>query len=233
VTPGGKGCLGALAAAAAVVGIAGALVGPRLLRTARQVYAPVAEMKRAERAVREMADQHPWNAPAAPAVTEDQLRRFLAVRRKLDALYGEVGPRLRALPRRRGSIRDVPAVLNGVGSVVSRQLQALIDEGMSPEEYRYLERVIYRQWREGLRGAGSGPAVTAAAASAIEEAAAGEKDARTARRLREAAAGLRHRTPSPPPGIPSDVHALLLAHADEIERYSLDAYDELPMPRPR
>jgi hypothetical protein len=228
MTPAGKGCLTAAAAAAAIVAIAGALAGPRLLRTAREVYGPVSEMKRTERAVREMAEQHPWTEPGKVTVTEDQLQRFLALRRKLDAIYAEAAPALRALPRgRRGSLRDVPAVLNGVGSVVSRQLQAMIDERMPPEEYRYLERVVYRKWREGVRREGSETAATA-----VEQAASTEKDLRTARRLREVAAGLRHRPP-PPPGIPPEVHALLLAHADEIERYSLDAYDELPMPRAR
>ena len=37
MSPGGKGCLGALAGVAAAAGIAGALVGPRLLRTARDL----------------------------------------------------------------------------------------------------------------------------------------------------------------------------------------------------
>jgi hypothetical protein len=233
MSPGGKGCLGALAAVAAAAGIAGALVGPRLLRTARDVYGPVSDMKRSERAVREMADQHPWKEPPTPAVTEDQLQRFLAVRRRLDAIYAEAEPTLRSLPRRRGSIADVPRVLSGVGSVVSRQLQALLDERMSPEEYRYLERLVYRKWREGLRGEGAGPSATSAAAAAVDDAARAEKDARLARRLAQVADALRHRTPPPPPGIPPDVHALLLAHADEIERCSLDAYEDLPLPRGR
>jgi hypothetical protein len=222
MTPAGKGCLSVVAAFAVVLGIVGALAGPRLLRTAREVVGPISEMRRTERAVRSMSDEHPWKEPATVAISEEQLRRFLAVRQKFDAIYAEAAPTLRTLPRRRGSVADVPVVLRGVGSVVSRQLQAMVDERMPPEEYRYLERVVYRQWREGLRRGESD------AAAAVEEAAAAEKDARTARRLREVAAGLRRRAPPPPPGIPADVHALLLAHADEIERYSLDAYRELP-----
>jgi hypothetical protein len=71
------------------------------------------------------------------------------------------------------------------------------------------------------------------AADEIEKAAAGERDARAAERLRAVAAELRARQPPPPEGIPAEVHALLLGRLADIERYSLDGVQEMPIPQVR
>lgn len=206
----------------AVAGVLAALLGPGLVRQARRAYAPIARLERAEADVDALRRERPWSAPAEPALDVEQLARFLETRRLLAELLTRADFDPEQLEKEPSSVRELGKVLEGVGDLVARQREVFPRTRMTPDEYHYLERLIYRRWRPALRGAGTYPPTLALAAGEVEHAASREARADVARRLREVARELRGRKADPPPGVPAGVHELLLARVEDIERLSLD-----------
>ena len=57
-------------------------------------------------------------------------------------------------------------MFQGMSERVGAEIDAYIEVGMPPDEYRWLERLVYERWRGALRRAGSYP--TAVRAAALE-----------------------------------------------------------------
>ncbi len=207
------------------------LVGPGLLREAARVAGPIQRMKRSQAALEAMDERAGWKRPAKDTLTAQQLDRFFAVRQRLDAARRGSHLDLDRLPRRRvhtlQDLRQVPSAIEGVSDFVGAELDAFVEAGMPPAEYRWIERLVYARWRGPLRRAGTYPLAVRAAAREIEAVAAHEPDARVRSRLEAAAGELRGRTPAPPEGFDPQIHALLLSRIEDVERWSLD---DLPPP---
>ncbi len=213
-----KGCLVALGVALAVVATALALVGPSLVREGRRLYAPISKMKAAGEDFEKWAREHPWEEPKAPALEEARLNQFLSLRRELQMLGEEAEARTAGFAKReKPTFRDVPEIAEGVGGVVVQELSAFRRADMTPAEYHYLDRLIYRSWLRPLRSQGTDPAAREAAAKEIEQAAASEHDPSLARGLRRVADQVRQKQPPAPEGVPAAIHLLLLARATEIQ----------------
>lgn len=189
------------------------------MRKAEAVYTPIAQMKSAQQGFEAWSKQQAWQEPSEPTLSLAQVDRFLALRTELQRLE-EDAPRPRHGGREQPSFEDVPKIVTGVSGFVSARLLAFQRAGMTTAEYRYLDRLIYGRWLRGLRAAGQDPAVLERAAQEILNTARDESDAGTAARLRRAAERLRQRRPSPPAGLPEEVHALLSSRATEIEALS-------------
>jgi hypothetical protein len=220
-----KGCLAA-AALLAVAGAGLAVFLPGLLREGARLAGPFSRMKRSETAFKALMEEDHWKKPEGVSVSAEQLERFLAVRQKIETALSDPQGQRPSLPRRDvRNLREFREIFEGVGGFVTAQMDAFVAGKMSPQEYHYVEEVVYQRWREGLRRAGTHPAITRRAAEEVEAEARRERDGAAARRLRAVAARLRSRVPPPPPGIDAALHALLLARFEDIERYSLDEVD--------
>jgi hypothetical protein len=218
----GLGC----AVIAALVSVGVVLVAPTAVREAVRVVGPIQRMKRSQTALDEMADRAAWKRPAKDALSADQLDRFFAVRKRVDAARRSSDLHLDQLPRKHvrtlEELRQVPGVIQGVSDIVGAEIDAFVEAGMPPAEYHWIERLVYERWRGPLRRAGTYPVAVRAAASEVETAAKHEPDARVRARLEAVAADLRGRTPDPPEGFDPEIHALLLSRIDDVERWSLD-----------
>jgi hypothetical protein len=218
----GLGCAGV--AALASIGVA--LVAPTVVREARRVAAPIGRMQRSQGRLDAMARKAAWKRPAKDTLQTEQLDRFFAVRKRVDAARRTTDLDLDQLPRGQvrtlEELRQVPGVLQGVSDLVGAEMDAFVEAGMTPAEYHWIERLVYERWRGPLRRAGTYPLARRAAAAEIDAAAEGERDARVRSRLRAVANDLRGRAPVPPEGFAPEVHALLLSRIDEVERWSLD-----------
>jgi len=218
----GLGCAGV--AALASIGVA--LVMPTLIREARRVAAPIGRMQRSQEALDAMAKKAAWKRPEKDVLSAEQLDRFFAVRKRVDAVRRTTDLDLDRLPR--GQVRtleelkEVPGVLQGVSEIVEAEMNAFVEAGMPPAEYHWIEKLVYVRWRGPLRRAGTYPLAVRAAAAEIDDAAEAEKDGRVRGRLRAVAEELRARVPGPPEGFDPQIHALLLSRIEEIERWSLD-----------
>lgn len=218
----GLGC----AAVAALASVALALLLPRLVPEIRRVAGPIQRMKRSQTALDDLAEKAAWKRPGKDVLSAEQLDRFFAVRRSVDAVRRSTDLNLDRLPRKHvrtlEELKQVPGVLQGVSDLVGAEMDAFVQAGMPPAEYHWIERLVYERWRGPLRRAGTYPLAVRAAADEVEAAAAREKDARVRARLAAVAEDLRARAPGPPEGFDPSIHALLLSRIDDIERWSLD-----------
>jgi hypothetical protein len=223
----GLGCAGL--AALASIGVA--LVAPTVVREARRVAAPIGRMQRSQEALDAMAKKAAWKRPEKDELSAEQLDRFFAVRKRVDAVRRTTDLDLDRLPR--GQVRtleelkEVPGVLQGVSEIVEAEMNAFVEAGMPPAEYHWIEKLVYERWRGPLRRTGTYPLARQAAAAEIDAVAEAERDGRVRGRLKAVAAELRGRVPAPPEGFDPQIHALLLSRIEEIERWSLD---DLPAP---
>ncbi len=223
----GLGCAGI--AALASIGVA--FVMPTVVREARRVAAPIGRMQRSQERLDSMVEKAAWKRPGKDALSAEQLDRFFAVRKRVDAVRRQTDLNLDQLPRKHvrtlEELKQVPGVIQGVSDLVGAEMDAFVEAGMPPAEYHWIERLVYERWRGALRAAGTYPVAARAAAGEIDAAAARETDPRVRARLKTAAEGLRRRSPGPPEGFDPQIHALLLSRIDDVERWSLD---DLPAP---
>jgi hypothetical protein len=218
----GLGC----AAVAALVSVGLALLLPSLVPEIRRVAGPIQRMKRSQTALDDMAEKAAWKRPAKDALSAEQLARFFAVRKRVDAVRRNTDLNLDQLPRKHvrtlEELKQVPGVIQGVSDLVGAEMDAFVEGGMPPAEYHWIERLVYERWRGPLRRAGTYPLAVRAAADELEAAAKRETDPRVRARLGLVAEDLRRRAPGPPEGFAPEIHALLLSRMDDVERWSLD-----------
>jgi len=223
----GLGCAGV----AALLSVGVVLVAPTLVREGARFVGPMQRMKRSQTALEAMAEKAAWKPPAKDALASEQLDRFFAVRRRVDEVRRTTDLDLDRLPRRRArsleELKQIPGVLQGVSDLVGAEMDAYVQAGMPPAEYRWIEKLVYERWRGPLRKAGTYPVAARAAAAEIDAAASREADARVRTRLEAVAEDLRRRAPAPPEAFDPQIHALLLSRVDDVERWSLD---DLPAP---
>jgi hypothetical protein len=183
------------------------------------MYAPISRMKAEQREFEAWARRQAWTEPAVPALRAEKLDAFLALRRELHALEGKGAELRRRGPRdgERARLRDVPAMVEGVGGLLGERFAAFKKHGLVPDEYDYLERLVYVTWRGGIAAEGDDPAARERAAREIDVAATREGAGAVRSRLQQVAGELRKRVPAAPRGVPADVHRLLLSRVTEIE----------------
>jgi len=224
-----KGCLIALAVGLGLMALLLALVGPTVVREGGKIYRPIAQMQGAQKDFEAWSREHAFKAPAGVALSADQVNRFLGLRRRIDAIDEKNPLPIEGMKRNeRPSLSQIEGLLEGVGGSVSGQMDAFREAGMTPDEYRYIERVAYRLWLRPLRAKGLDPAAVSRAAKELTTLAAAEKDAAIAGRLRRLAQSLSEQRVPAPEGIPEEVHALLLARAVEIDAL-MDSGPAIPL----
>jgi hypothetical protein len=225
----GKGCLIAIAVALGLATILLGLIGPSLLREGERFYRPIAKMKGAQTDFETWSEGHKFKAPSTVEASAEQLDRFLALRLRLDAVNEKNPLPIETMRRNeRPTLAEVGGLLEGMGGAVTGRMDAYREVGMAPEEYRYLERVVYRLWLRPLRAKGLDPAAVARVSRELSDLAASEKDATVAGRLKHLARNMTERRVPAPEGFPEGVHALLLARAIEIDAL-IDAGPALPV----
>lgn len=192
-----------------------ALVTPWFVR---RVYAPIARIKSTQGDFEEWARRRDWHEPATPGLSAAKLDAFLALRRDLIALEAKAEALQGAVPEgTKPGLREVAGIMEGVGGLVTGQLEAHRRHDITLAEYAYLKRLVYRSWLAALVAQGVDPAARERAAQEIETAADAEPSVPVRQRLRQVAAALRARQPPAPEGVPQEVHERLLARAADIQ----------------
>lgn len=225
----GKGCLIAAALVLGVMALFLALLGPTLVREGGKIYRPIAQMQGAQKDFEAWNREHSFKSPAEVTLSAEQLDRFLSLRRRI-AVIDEKNPLpIEGMkPHERPSLSQIEGILEGVGGSVSGQMDAFREAGMTPDEYRYIERITYRRWLRPLRAKGLDPAAVSRAAKELTTLAASEKEPAVAARLKRLAQSLSDQRVPAPDGIPVEVHALLMARAIAIDAL-MDAEPAIPM----
>jgi len=224
-----RGCLIAAVLGLGFVGLVLVLIGPTLLREGGRIYRPIAQMRGAQKDFEAWSFEHAFKAPAEVSLTAEQIDRFLALRRRIDTIDAKNPLPMDGLKRNaRPSLTQIEGVLDGVGGSVTGQMDAFREAGMTPDEYRYIERVVYRRWLRPLRAKGLDPAAVSRASKELLTLAAAEKDGAVATRLKRLAESLKEQRVPAPEGISAEVHALLMARAIEIDTL-IEAAPAIPL----
>ena len=226
-----KGCLIALGAILVLLLVATAVVGPGIYREGRKFVGPIVAMGQSGKRLQAYSQAHPYKHPADDRIDPERLMRFLDIRRKVDELYSGLLPELQAIPRGQSQdYHDAQKALATMQKLIPARIQIFLDAEMTPAEYHDLERVVYGTWLPALHGMEGRQEERLLAAREIRRLAGGEKDEAVAKKLEALARDLIQSELQPPAGLSAETHQLLLSHLDEIEQYSLSAYQDLAIP---
>jgi hypothetical protein len=104
-----------------------------------------------------LKEAHPFTAPADGVITEDQLNRFLSVRKAVYAVYKQHEPEIQSVQKGPGSVSDVWKGMEFVNDLRMAQINELVNQEMSPDEYKFIAVMVYTGWigkmaKEGLKG---------------------------------------------------------------------------------
>jgi len=159
----GMGC----GAVAALVSVGLVLLLPSLAPEFRRVAGPIQRMKRSQTALDDLVERAAWKRPGKDALSPEQLDRFLAVRKRVDAVRRHSDLDFEELPRKNvrtlEELKQVSGVIQGVSDVVGAEMDAFVEAGMPPAEYHWIEKLVYRRWRGPLQRAGTYPVAARAA----------------------------------------------------------------------
>lgn len=106
----------------------------------------------------QLTQQHPFTSPANGIVTEDQLQRFLEVRKSVFAVYKKYESEFKKMEADKKQGFDALMKVGGIWNEVRMtQVNALEAQRMSPEEYNYIVVAVYKGWlakgaKETLKG---------------------------------------------------------------------------------
>jgi hypothetical protein len=202
---------------ASCAGLLGAF-GPRLARTARDLYVPVSKMKSEQEDFEKWVREKAWKEPPTPELSAAKLDAFLRLRKVLLDLEARTEGFAKDFPEgRKPSLDELSGIMQGVSGLVAGQLEAHRKHDVTPGEYQYLKSLVYRKWLPAMTADGVDPAARDAAARELEAAAATEASPAVKQRLGQLARSLRGRRPPAPEGIPQPVHERLLDRAGEIQ----------------
>jgi hypothetical protein len=199
-----------MASCAVLVGV----VGPRF---ARGFVAPISKMKTEQQEFERWAEARGWREPEQPQLEAARLDAFLALRKELLEVQARGESLGRGLEGREPTIGEISGLMEGATGLVTGSLAAHRRHEMTPKEYDYLKRLVYRQWLQPLREKGLDPAARQAAARELTAAAEAEGTAAVRQRLVQIARAMHEKRPPPPDGISEPLHALLFAKAVEIQ----------------
>ena len=126
------------------------------------------------------ANAAPFDRPADGVIREDQLLKFLDVRKRVFGVYEKHRAALEAMGhKKQGDWSDVTKGFSVINEIRVAQAQALADVGMSEDEYRFMVEQVYKTaWAAEVAKASGGESVSDAAADAYAKAAEAMEQAR-------------------------------------------------------
>ena len=99
-----------------------------------------------EKKTEQLRKDYPFTAPASGAITEDQLKRFLAARKQIFTVYKKYESEFKKLE---GKDADLSVLTKGFSffkELRNEHANALAAQKMSPEEYQYVVNAVYKTW---------------------------------------------------------------------------------------
>lgn len=223
------------------VGLA-ALVGPTVYREGRAVFEPIRNLSSIEDRLFELNTSLPFEAPSEITIDEARLQAFLSIRGALKDQYATWQAAVEEAEDHHGdSWSGAKKVITLTSEVFDAQIESFERFQMSPDEFLWLERVVYRKWLREVDRLPSGAAaatVTHRLRVATEEDlalvtslqrlhgdSAALSDLENHFRLRQAT--LDQPEPSPVEGIAEAVHSLLWRHHEQIAELDLSRYSDI------
>lgn len=108
--------------------------------------------KRAEK----VKEEHPFSVPADGIITEDQLVRFLEVRKAVYQIYKNHETEIKSTDQKNQGLGGAMKVMEIINELKLAKVKALESQRMSEDEYNYITTAVYTSWfakaaKEGLK----------------------------------------------------------------------------------
>jgi hypothetical protein len=91
--------------------------------------------------------EHPFSRPASGIISENQLQRFLEVRKSMYEVYKQHEAEFKKMEKQKeqgfGALMKATDMIQDVKKA---QVQAMEKQNMSPEEYSYIVEAVYKSW---------------------------------------------------------------------------------------
>jgi hypothetical protein len=105
----------------------------------------------------ELNHEFPFQPPAKGVITEDQILRFIAVRKQVHSVYMRYEPQFKNLQSKNTDLSVLTKGWTFIKEARQEHAKALENERMSPEEYQYIVDQVYRTWmasgtKDALKG---------------------------------------------------------------------------------
>jgi|GEM_PF-4450928 len=94
----------------------------------------------------QLSKDYPFHPPESGIITEQQMLRFLAVRKRVHAVYGRYESEFKKLENKDQNLSVVTKGWSFVKDIRKEHADALAEQKMSPEEYRYIVNEVYKTW---------------------------------------------------------------------------------------
>jgi hypothetical protein len=180
------------------------------------------------------ADAVPFTAPADGVISEDRLKTFLEVRRRVYAVYEMHKDEIeRRGSKKEGDLSDVTAMIGLVNELRQTQALALADLAMSTAEYQYLVTSVYKtMWASELAKSIGGKSASEAAGAAYDKMAEAMKGAATTPESQKALEEMQAQAKAAREGakqldVPPANIDLFRRHEEEIKKYAMGGLELL------
>jgi hypothetical protein len=171
--------------------------------------------------------ENPFTRPADGVVAEERLLKFLDVRRRVYAVYDRNRGFFESQDHKKDAdFSDLSRGISIIGDARMALAEALVDVGMSHDEYQFLVESIYASaWAAGIEDGTGGKTVSELTGQAMDEAqkqlgATGNAEAQKAADAlgaqRDAAVAMSQHADVPKANV-----ALFRKHQDEIRKYAM------------
>ena len=94
----------------------------------------------------ELSHQYPFQPPANGTITEQQLLRFIAVRKQVHSVYARYESQFKSLQSKNMDFSTLTKGWDFIKEVRQEHANALAQQKMSPEEYQYIVNQVYKTW---------------------------------------------------------------------------------------
>jgi hypothetical protein len=170
------GCVG-LILLAAVVFVGGFLWTKHWVTQKAKKFENLAGGKESEygQKASELEKEYPFTAPADGIINEDQLTRFLSVRKAMYGVYEKYHAEFDRMNKSQNpNVSDAMKGLDVINEVRMAQIQELEKQKMSKDEYDYIVSAVYQTWladseKESTHGSNYSTAAGGALQKQIDE----------------------------------------------------------------
>ena len=99
-----------------------------------------------EKAIEQLSKEYPFKEPANGVISEQQLKRFLAVRKQIFSVYKKYEAELKKLEGKDADFSVLTKGLTFFNELRKEHAGALAAQKMSREEYQYIVNAVYKTW---------------------------------------------------------------------------------------
>jgi predicted Fe-Mo cluster-binding NifX family protein len=94
----------------------------------------------------QLSKEYPFQPPASGIITDQQIRRFIEVRKQVHTVYQRYESEFKKLENKDQNLSVLTKGWSFLKDIRKQHAEALATQKMSPEEYQYIVNAVYKTW---------------------------------------------------------------------------------------